>query len=138
MIGQEGEPGQPGEPGIGGGGAGGRGGRGGRGGGGGDYRDDDRRAAIRHYTVVLLIGLLILGLYYTGQFDQRNNDIRACQLRNSQIREVNKRAEPINLLLAIAADDPANRNELALLRRAGVEQVPLTHCDEEFDRPWPF
>lgn len=97
-----------------------------------------KRVAARHNIVAVLLALLVISLFYTNQFHQREDSIVNCEQRNEQIQEVNKRAPAINALLHIESSEPEHKEDLSVLRRNHVERVELTDCDEVFEKPWPF
>lgn len=149
--GEPGEPGQPGEPGsFGQGGTGGRGGRGGAGGitggiggMGGPGGKFNKNIKFRSTIIALLMTLLFLGVYYTSMFHMREESILNCQDRNEQIREVNQRAEILNLLIKLEQGEVGEEhvttpNARANLISTHAEKVTLSVCSKVFDKPWPF
>jgi hypothetical protein len=68
-----------------------------------------------------------------------NDTLRACQQRNTQMEEVNDRAETINTIISILRNNgDLEQYEYRQLPGLYVSPVLLSRCKELFPKPWPL
>jgi hypothetical protein len=68
-----------------------------------------------------------------------NDTLKACELRNEQIAEVNNRTVVINTLIDAARRDPDTEpHHYYHLTLGYAGPVSLSDCEELFPKPWPL
>ena len=85
-----------------------------------------------------MVALLFLALHYSGTFNQRQNLITDCKMRNAQVAAINGRVFEVNLLLTAETGDRNTSWQDKLLQQRRAYATNLSDCEDEFDRPWPF
>lgn len=84
---------------------------------------------------ILMIGVAIVQVQGIASRDT----LRGCELRNSQIRELNDRTEAINVIVdTLRADPDTDPRQYRTLFRSYSAPVVLTDCQSLFAPPWPF
>jgi hypothetical protein len=68
-----------------------------------------------------------------------NDTLKACELRNAQIQELNQRTKSINNIVDTLRSDPDTKpHQYTRLIYSYSSEVILSDCKELFPKPWPL